>query len=602
MAKGLHKNNQIVIFSKSETKTGMKIKLFFCLIAGIVLANTATAQLGGLLKKKKDKEEKTEVVAAKTDSIPNSEEEKTEKKKSGGGFFQKVVGKVAKAAGSAVAGGIGAVATIDHVEDADVTVAVGTNIYSKDLGLMVHSFLGKDWINNGDFTMLQLSSKDAFKMYKYGGIIKVNDKELKHFAMGVHTVTENPNSGIKKISFEKNGVVEGSFDVPVPSKNVKLVSVNGQTKNIQVDFTKEVELELANYSTEANSLIRVDVITTQIGIRTLSLVAYVKPAAKVILPAAAFRNIENDNKFNFKNCYLAVSDQLMVPATNIKGKVPANPTVSTGSNDGLWVDVTNSNDNSNGIKFETGDVSVVKKNASGAMPLSFAKNIATGSFYTYGETYTSGTTEDKLQNTRTTKTINFPDIPNETLDEGLRILYSNLSAVFTEVLGSTMMPVGTVPAAPSYANTIKFMSDDLNNSSEFLRAYEGLNPIKGLTSVGNRYYGENAIIKDTKADALLKVALIFRLSWDKKPMMTPYLNIELVGENNGDFRSYFGSTKYFTMSITGEGYEIKNKKAVELGEVFQLEKFAVKFKKALEELKAKETANGDYEKVWSLQK
>ena len=84
--------------------------------------------------------------------------------------------------------------------------------------------------------------------------------------------------------------------------------------------------------------------------------------------------------------------------------------------------------------------------------------------------------------------------------------------------------------------------------------------------------------------------------------MTPYLNIELVGENNGDFRSYFGSTKYFTMSITGEGYEIKNKKAVELGEVFQLEKFAVKFKKALEELKAKETANGDYEKVWSLQK
>ncbi|MBK7308101.1 MAG: hypothetical protein IPI88_14505 [Chitinophagaceae bacterium] len=183
-------------------------------------------------------------------------------------------------------------------------------------------------------------------------------------------------------------MVEGSFDVPVPSKNVKLVSVNGQTKNIQVDFTKEVELELANYSTEANSLIRVDVITTQIGIRTLSLVAYVKPAAKVILPAAAFRNIENDNKFNFKNCYLAVSDQLMVPATNIKGKVPANPTVSTGSNDGLWVDVTNSNDNSSGIKFETGDVSVVKRTHPVQSPY-LCKNIATGSFYTYGETYTS---------------------------------------------------------------------------------------------------------------------------------------------------------------------------------------------------------------------
>ncbi|MBK7308102.1 MAG: hypothetical protein IPI88_14510 [Chitinophagaceae bacterium] len=64
---------------------------------------------------------------------------------------------------AAVAGGIGAVATIDHVEDADVTVAVGTNIYSKDPGPDGTQFFGKDWINNGDFTMLQLSSKDAFK-------------------------------------------------------------------------------------------------------------------------------------------------------------------------------------------------------------------------------------------------------------------------------------------------------------------------------------------------------------------------------------------------------------------------------------------------------
>ena len=74
MAKGLHKNNQIVIFSKSETKTGMKIKLFFCLIAGIVLANTATAQLGGLLKKKKDKEE-----VAKSDDDSSDKADKKER-------------------------------------------------------------------------------------------------------------------------------------------------------------------------------------------------------------------------------------------------------------------------------------------------------------------------------------------------------------------------------------------------------------------------------------------------------------------------------------------------------------------------------------------
>ncbi|MFZ1530144.1 MAG: hypothetical protein WAT19_15430 [Ferruginibacter sp.] len=576
----------------------MKYKLFLFLLCSILFSGMANAQLGGLLKKKKDK---TEQPADSTSRAAGEEEEKSEKKK-GGGFFQKVVGKIAKTAGGLVATGTGAIGTVDNLEDADVVVAVGTNIYSKDLGLMLPDFIGKEWVNNGDFTMLQLASKDAFKMYKYSGTIKVNDKELKHFAMGIHSATENPNSGVKKIVFEKAGSVEGSFEVPVPAKNVKLISVNGQTKNIKVDFTKDVVIEMANYTTSPESLIRVDVVTTQIGIRTLSLVAYVKPAAKVIIPAAAFRNIENDNKYNFKNCYLAIADQVMVKAGNIKGKIPDAQMVSTGSNDGLWIEVTNSSDNNKGIKFENGNATVEKKNASRAMPLSFAKNIAASSFYVYGETYTSGTTENRLQNTRTTKTIDFPDVPNEVLDAGLKALYNNLTIALTEVLGSKMMPVGTVPTAPSYVNTMKFMSDDLNNSSEFLRAYEGLSPIKGLSSVSNRYYGENALIKDTRADALLKTALIFRLSWDEKPMITPYLHIELVGESNGDFRSYTGSTKYFSMDIKGAGYELKKKMLIDYDKMFQVKSLADQFKSALAELKAKEQANNDYELIWNLQR
>ena len=76
----------------------------------------------------------------------------------------------------------GMVATLDNLEEADVIASMGTNIY-QDLGLIVTDFLGKDWVNNGDFTMLQLSSKDAYKTYKYGGSIKVNGTELKHVSM-----------------------------------------------------------------------------------------------------------------------------------------------------------------------------------------------------------------------------------------------------------------------------------------------------------------------------------------------------------------------------------------------------------------------------------
>jgi hypothetical protein len=580
----------------------MKIKLFFCLIAGFVLANTATAQLGGLLKKKKDKEEKTEVAAAKTDSIPNKEEEKEEKKKSGGGFFQKVVGKVAKAAGGVAGGMSGMVGTADNLDNVDVVASVGTNIYSKDLGLMFTDFLGKEWINNGDFSMLQLASKDAFKLYKYAGIIKVNGKELKHAAMGVYTVTENPGSGNKKISFEKNGVVEGSFEIPLPAKNIKLVSVNAQTKNIKVDLTKDVQLELANYPTDANSLIRVDVITTQIGIRTLSMVAYVKPAATVTIPAAAFRNIENTNNFNFKNCYLSVSEQQLVKTMNNSGNIPVNQTAITGSNDGMWIDVSNSNANNKGIKFETGSASVEKKNAAFAMPLSFAKNVAVSSFYTYGTTQLYDQKTNNWTKTETTKSIDFPQIPDAYLDAMLEDMYTKFTATLTTVAGSSILPVTTVPKAPSYANTIKFMPGEVNNEGEFLKVYKELNPVKTQSSVSNMYYGESALLKDVRADALLKVSLACALSWDKKPTMTPYLTIELIGISNGDFRSFMGNTKYFTINIKGNDYELKKNKPVEFDKVFQVNEFNEQFKKALQELKIKEDANGDYEKVWSLQK
>jgi len=576
----------------------MKCKLAILVLSSILFMNAADAQLGGLLKKKKDKEEK-----AATDTAAQAKQKEPEEKdkKKGGGLFQKVIGKISKAAGNAGMGATG-VTAVGNLAEADVIVSMGTNIYSKDLGLMFTDFLGKDWVNNGDFTMLQIASKDAFQFYKYDGAIKVNGRELKHVSMGIHTATETPGTGNKKITFEKGGTTEGSFEIPMPAKNIKLVSVNGQTKDAKVDFTKDVILEFANYSTAPESLIRIDVITTQIGIRTLSLVCYVKPAAKVTIPDAAFRNIENTNNFNFKNSYLSIADQLRVKAINPTGAIPQDQMVITGSNDGVWVNVTDSKDNNKGIKFESGSTSVEKKNAAFAMPLSFAKNIAVSSFYTYGTTQLYDVKTNNWQKTTTTKTIDFPQIPDSYLDAMLADMYKKFTATLIEVNGSTVMSVGTIPSSPSYEKTMELMQAEVNNEGEFLKVYENLNPLRSFTTVSNMYYGESALIKDTKADALLKVSLACALSWEKKPEMTPYLTIELVGKSNGDFRSFFGNTKYFTMNIAGEPYELKKKEAIDFAKVFQVDAFNQQFKKALQELKDKEAANGDYEKVWQLQR
>ena len=575
----------------------MSLKHFLTVIVVFLFLQQADAQLGGLLKKKKDKEEK---AVADTTTRPDGEKKK--KKKKGGGLFQKVIGKISKTAGNAVMGAGGSVANVENLGEADIIVSTGTNIYSKDLGLMVTDFLGKDWINNGDFTMLQLASRDAFQMFTYPGTIKVNGKELKHASMGIHTVTEPAGSGNKKVSFEKNGTVEGTFEIPVPEKNIKLLSVNGQPKNAKVDFTKDVTMELAGFSTAPGSLIRVDVVGTIIGIRSLYLVCYVKPAAKITIPAVAFSHLETANKgLKYKDCYLSISDQQLVKAINPTGKVPPSQMVITGSNDGMWVDVSNSRDLNMGFRLTTGNAVTEKGNAAYAKPLNFAKKTAVSSFYTYGTTYLYDESTNRWTQSTTTKTIDFPEIPEAYLEGMLQELYTKLTASYTEVTGHTVLPEAIVPSLPAYENTRKFFPGDINNDDEFLKAYKGLEPVRTLTTVGNRYYGDGALLKEANADALLKVSLICQLSWKDKPEMTPYLKVELVGENNGDFRSFAGSTKYFTMNIKGEGYELKKKAPVDFAKVFQVDELNAQFKKALAELKAKEQTIPDYETIWNLQ-
>ncbi|MBP6233339.1 MAG: hypothetical protein KA428_08735 [Chitinophagaceae bacterium] len=574
------------------------MKRILLLTLSLTLLFSANAQLGGLLKKKKDKEQ---TAVTDTTAKPEQSEPEQKEKKKGGGFFQKVIGKVSKVAGNTVMSGSGITAVGDLAE-ADVIVSVGTNIYSKDLGLVVNDFLGKDWINNGDFTMLQIANKDAYQFYKYDGIIKVNGKELKHAGMGVHTATENPGTGNKKITFEKVGAIEGSFEVPLPTKNIKLISINGQTRDAKVDFTKDVVLEVANYSTETNSLIRVDVVGTIMGIRSLYCVGYLKPAAKITIPAAAFRNMETENKLNYKNCYLTISDQLLVNVVNPTGKIPPSQMAIIGSNDGKWIDVTDSKDIEKGFTLKTGNAVTVKRNAAFAKPLSMAKNVAVSSFYTYGTTYSYGESTNRWTQVETTKEIQFPEVPDEYLNAMLEDLYKKMTAAYSEVTGKTVLPAGTVPSLPAYANTQKFMRDEVNNDENFLKAYKNLEPTRTFNSVSNSYYGDGVMLKEAKADALLKVSLICQLSWDDKPKMTPYMAIELVGEANGDFRSFMGNTKYFTMNIKGDGYELKKKEPVEFNKVFQVDAFVSQFKKALQELKIKEQTMPDYETVWNLQK
>ena len=144
----------------------------------------------------------------------------------------------------------------------------------------------------------------------------------------------------------------------------------------------------------------------------------------------------------------------------------------------------------------------------------------------------------------------------------------------------------------------------MNTADQFLSVYKNLHPIKPLTSNSMRVFGENALLKETGADALLKVSIALQLSYDGKPAMTPLLTIEMDGVSNGAFRSFVGNTKYFSITVKGAPYIIKKGKTIdkeELAKVVQASNLATAYKNALSSLKEKEAAIGDYETVWKLQ-
>lgn len=570
----------------------VKLILFFCFL---VSASVSEAQFW-----KKDKTE-------------TSTEAKKDEPKKGGNIFQKAMSKVTKMVGNLAGELGGSVAETPNLDDVDVLASVGTNIFPKDLGLATNDFLKGEWIDNGDFTMLMLSSPNGFQFFKYAGTIKLNGKELKHQSFGIHTAVEAPNSGNKKISFEKNGVEEGSFTVPPPSKNIQLISINGAKSSVNIDLTKDVVLELANFSTIPESLIRVDIVTSIIGMRSLTMAAYVKPAAKVVIPAAAFRNLETQNKgTGFKNSYLMVSDQQLVKSVAQSGVFKEPVIAVTGSNAGMWVNVTNSPEIAKGITFSDIEkvngseleVSVKKLNAAYAMPLSFAKKIAVASMSIQGTTQLYESKTNNWTKTETTKSIDFPQIPEEWLQEVLAGMYAQFTQATAAVSNGQVLPESAIPSAPSYELVQNFFKDEMNTADQFLTVYKNLNPIKPLTSSSMRLFGENALLKETSADALLKVSIALQLSYDGKPAMTPYLTVEMDGVSNGGFRSFVGNTKYFSITIKGAPYIIKKGKSLtkdELAKIVQTNDLATAYKNALINLKDKEAAIGDYEIVWKLQ-
>nr|QST87850.1 hypothetical protein [uncultured organism] len=350
-----------------------------------------------------------------------------------------------------------------------------------------------------------------------------------------------------------------------------------------------------------------------LGIKSFYQVGYFAPAAKIVIPPAYFRNINiapGNTKvigFNYKGSFFQVERSTIDQATDVSGVFP---TVEYGNMyyDGKFLTVSTPPEINIGLtakgteNFTNGPVTYefYKPNAYISRSSDQLKAIGITSFAVRGTTYYYSQTTNDLLGRTTTKEATFPQFPNEVWDGILEKLYTGLIPIIQSEFNVTVLPVEKVTSTAAYKSLEAYAKDDVNTKVEFSTAYKDTKVISTFIPITDAYGPNNTdsrLMKESGANALLKVTLDVRLTFDdKKSSMVPVLGIELNGEQNGPT-----STKYFTATITGEGVPYTENITPKVLEEIIVRKsdLLATFTKGLKELIKQEAANPDYKTIWS---
>ncbi len=573
-----------------------KIVLLCLLIISCALCTQA--QFGKMFKKKEE---------AKDSTVAEKPEEKREDKKGGPNLFTKMITKIAK-----VSGGAMQTSSTDDLSSVVPTIALQSNLAPGNLGTAEMAFF-EGWKTNGNQLTIMFTKKDGYGFTKIKGNVLVDGKPAEFITMGVYSAFSADNTSPKKIEVNSDNGQKAAFTIAPPKYGVKILSINGsKDETIAIDPAKDVVLELENPAGADNTTIAVRLLCKTIGISYWSEVGYFKSAKTIKIPAAYFRNVNNSNgsMTNFKKSYFSVVRTGMEKASGIDGFYKS-VDYSTLAYDGKYANISPDIEVSKGItakgsdKFSDGPVEyeVSKANAFNSRAFSGIKNIGVLSFALRGILYDhkSSTKYNIGGNsyTTTTKTLQFPQLPDEQWDYVLGELYKQLTQVVKDELKASVIPIEKVTATPAYQRLQAFSKDDENTTVQISRGYNGLKVISNFIPVTEQWGPNNNInklIDESGANAILKTTLDLQVAWDgSRGVLVPKLATELLGYTNGD--TY--PTKYFTSLVIGKGYRLNDiKEGSKLTEVIRIEDLVTQFRKGLKELIQKEKENGDYETIW----
>ncbi len=525
------------------------------------------------------------------------------------GAASRVVGTIASVAGNVMTGSTADLGTVVPL------VYRVSNTWPKSLGTMGTKIIPNWGEGGGDMVTVTFTQRLGAMTSKIDGTVTVDGRPADYATMGVYSSLVPATKGPRRVEVTTTSGQKAGFTIPAPREILRITSINGQANPETIDVTKDVTIQLTGVTPADTSPIVVKVITSVLGLREFYDAYYARPGATVTVPAAAFRNLNiapGNVKAgaNLNDSYLLVSRERWETAQEATGAF-AGLQVMTSESDGRLFRASPSADMNTGLtaKAELSlpggklEYSLFKPGAFASRPISQATNIATISFAARGKTYLSKSRTTTTATTRTTetRTLRFPQLPDAVWNTALAELYDALAPVFTQELGATMLPIEPVIATASYRSLAPFSKDDETTDVQFTHSYKGTTLLSAVlpVSVG---YGWNRVdarlMRETGANALLKVTLDLELSEKDGGSMIPTLAFEMIGAPNG----HSAATKFVTGTITGSGRPLKKDEPVTpavLREVMRTSDFAAALRTALKDFKAKESANRDYQVLWS---
>ncbi|MEZ0371100.1 MAG: hypothetical protein ACAI44_18545, partial [Candidatus Sericytochromatia bacterium] len=455
-------------------------------------------------------------------------------------------------------------------------------------------------------------------------------KPLPHIAFGAYAaVLEANDTKPKEIQVKTSSGQSFTFTV-TPAPSVKLARINGKAEGAEIDTSKDLVLELENPGNDPNSRLRVSLLTTVQGIKTFVDIGVFKPAARLVIPAAAFRNpaitssaagfVGFDPGPNFLRVERyqvrgseSLSQRPVAAFQNLGvswSTLPVTLSGRAGDISRIELKGQTMGANQKPIRYQ-----IAVPNAFYGRPFSAGKNFGVGSLQLEGTLYEQSTTSSEhygygyIAITTTTITNQFPQLPDAYWDQLLQSVNGEFASLLKKQHGINLVPTEKLMQAKTYAeledtpveNTYRFVQRSYKGSKYLLPHSVGA----VLNNVSSTFASDKPLarlMKETGTDGLVTMALHLQVAADanSKIVLIPVLNFQIYGPPNG---YVVGPTTYATGQVAGTGVPYSSKELADpasLNRIIQLKDLMAGFQKALADLEAKEKEAG-YQAIWALQ-